>query len=213
MRRKAAKRMKSPSCLDDATAHLVIDSSVVINLVATGYAEEILASIPNRAVAVEEVVMEISRGHKKGKPGADIFNKLVESGHLIEVSLDPVALEHFGELSSGPAASTLGSGEAATIAHAAVNNGMPIIDERKATRVCSEKYPDITIACTTDIFSHPDVQKALGRNKLSAAVENALGKARMSVLHDHHREWITRLIGPEKASSYSGLSKHAHRYK
>jgi predicted nucleic acid-binding protein len=57
----------------------------------------------------------------------------------------------------GPAQTTLDDGEAATIAHAVALNGVALIDERKANRICTERFPELRIASTVDILVHPSV--------------------------------------------------------
>ena len=118
--------------------------------------------------------------------------------------IDDAAAQHFEQLVVGPAARTLDDGEAATIAYAVSVGGVPVIDERKATRICSELFPALRMACTVDVLAHPEIQKGLGGPGLADAVFNALHFGRMRVL-PHHVAWVVDLIGIDRASLCSSL--------
>lgn len=110
------------------------------------------------------------------------------------------------ELVIGPAATTLDDGEAATIANALAHAGTALIDERKATRLCAERFPQLRLACTDDVLNHPEIQRQLGAQALSDAVFNALDSGRMRVL-PQHLEWIVELIGVERAALCQSLPR------
>lgn len=203
--------MESPTFLTDPAAPAVIDTSAAINLVATGYAAEILKALPNRILAVEAVPAELEEGRRRGRKDADLLDDLVTlvTARLIEiVALDDAAIRTFEQLVVGPAAMTLDDGEAATIAYGLEHGGIAVIDERKATRICAERYPALKIGCTVDLFTHPNVAGALGRERLSQAVVNALRHARMRV-QLHHARWVVELIGAEQAALCLSLPRIA----
>jgi predicted nucleic acid-binding protein len=202
--------MASPSSLTDPAACLVIDSSAAINITATGYGAEILSALPNELVAVDTIVAELEIGSRKGRPHADLFQELVASGHIRIVKLDESSATVFEDLVIGPAANTLDDGEAATLAYAANDGAIPIIDERKAEKICARKFPALPVGCSVDLLSHGSVEAALGRGTLSEAVHRALTYARMRVL-PQHLDWVIDLIGPEKAASCRSLSRLLRR--
>lgn len=195
------------SCLgwpSNRTATVVADASVVINLVATGQAAAIMSALPSTIVLVDQVAVELDFGRRKGRRQPDGHRALVSRGYADVVRLGNVGLSYFSKLVSGTAATTLDDGEAATIAYAA-EHGIPVlIDERKATRVCRERFAKLSIACTVDLLAHPTVGRALGRAKLSEAVFNALYHGRMRV-PPHHREWVVDVVGVERARRCSSL--------
>lgn len=198
--------MGSPSCLADTAVSVVIDTSVAINLTACGHAADLLRVLPNGVVAVDTVPAEMDEGRRLGRRHADLLNDLVSLGLIEIVKLDSPALAIFESLVTGRAAETLDDGEAATIAYASENGAIPIIDERKATRICGERFPALRIGCTVDLFAHPEVGKALGQHRLSEAVLKSLRLARMRVL-PHHLEWVVDLIGREEAALCPSLPR------
>lgn len=179
---------------------LVLDTSIVINLNATGCAREILDALPHRVVVVDVVVGELEYGRSKGRGDAAMLADLAKAGVVAIASLGEVALQHFESLVIGASAETLDDGEAATIAHAINTKACAVIDERKATRLCSERFPDVKLGSTLDLLSHHAVQQALGLPHLADALHRALLSARMRV-PPHHMDWVVKLIGNERAAA------------
>lgn len=198
--------MASSTLLTDPTVPVVADTSAIINLNSTGHAPEIVRAIPNKVVIVDAVPAELDDGRERGRQDADLLNSLVAAGLIEIVKLNDRCGIHFEKLVVGPASMTLDDGEAATIAYAFVNEGVAIIDERKATRICGEMFPELRIGSTVDILAHPDVWQSLGKQLLAEAVLNALRNGRMRVL-PHHIEWVVNLIGPEQAAACPSLPR------
>ena len=198
--------MECRSCLNDSTALVVADASVAINLNATDFAASILDALPNRFAVVEAVVLEL----KDGRNDPDGLNTLAAAGRVDIVRLGNLAMEHFTTLVSGPAAETLDDGEAATIAYSLEHGATALIDERKANRICAERFPALTTACTVDFLAHDSIEAALGRNGLADAVFNALYHGRMRVLAQH-MDWVVNLIGSERAAQCTSLPKSVRR--
>ena len=197
--------MDSPRCCFEQLTHpLIVDTSVAINLVATGCSSTIICAVPNEFVIVTSVQSELSNGNLRGADHVRFSGELVEQGLIVVSALGDSGLALFEELVSGPAQETLDDGEAATIALAVEQEGIALIDERKATRICVDKFPSLPLASTMDIFVHPGVKKALGNSGVGAAVFNALRSARMNV-QPHYLDWVATLIGAEKVSSCPSL--------
>jgi predicted nucleic acid-binding protein len=194
----------SLTCLTDPEAVVVADASTVINLNASGCARDILLALPHHFVVVDVVPVELAGGRQRLRHDSDLLNKLVDSNCVEIVRLDDGATKDFEQLVVGPAAVTLDDGEAATIAYAVSRNAVALIDERKALRICGERFPNLHIGCTVDIFAHPEVQRALGKDALSDAVFNALYQGRMRVL-PRYLEWVIELIGANRVGLCASL--------
>jgi predicted nucleic acid-binding protein len=192
--------------LTDPSAQLVADASTVINLIATRCAQEILSGLPNRVVVVDVIPTELESGSQRGREAYDRLKQLVAAGLMDVVQLGDSAAEYFEGLVIGPAARTLDDGEAATIAYASARGSTALIDERKATRICAERFPQLSVASTVDVLNHPQVQRQLGPQGLADAVFNALVDGRMRVF-PHHLEWIVELIGIDRAAMCQSLPR------
>ena len=198
--------MECRSCLNDPTSLVVADASVVINLNATGFAVSILDAMPNRFAVVEEVVLELKGGRRLGRNDADVLNTLVSGDRVDIVRLGNPAIEHFMALVSGSAEETLDDGEAATIAYGLEHGATVLIDERKANRICEERFAALKTGCTVDLLIHDAIEATLGRNGLADAVFNALYQGRMRV-PVQHMDWVVNLIGSERAAQCASLPK------
>jgi predicted nucleic acid-binding protein len=167
--------MGSSTALIDPAAQLIADASTIINLIATGDiatgdARAIVFALPNRVVVVDVVPGELETGRARGREACDRLKELVDADVVGVVELGDDAAPHFEELVIGLAAATLDDGEAATIAYALAHAGTALIDERKATRICVDRFPQLRVACTVDVLIHPDVQRQLGPDMLAEGV-------------------------------------------
>ncbi len=196
--------MGSLSSLTEARTFLVADASVVINLNASGCAQEVLEALAHNLKVVDVVTCELEEGRHRQRQDAALLEKLRASGHVEIVQLDETGQTYFEQLVAGPAQITLDDGEAATIAYGVARGGVVVIDEVKANRICAQHFPDLQIACSVDIFAHPAVGNALGSKALSDAVFKALFEGRMRVF-PRHLDWVVDLIGSERARLCSSL--------
>jgi predicted nucleic acid-binding protein len=192
----------------DRDIGLVVDTSVVINLNATGRASDILQALPCCVFVTDIVASELEEGRPFGRKDAELLARLVDDHHIKIVSMGDVGARVFGELVIGHATDTLDDGEAATIAYAVEHNIVPVIDERKANRICAQRFGQLHPASTMDLFAEPIMEAAVGREHLGDAVFQALQQARMRVL-PHHVELVIRLIGSNRAILCSSLPRTA----
>jgi len=191
--------MVLPTSLSDDDRILVVDTSTVINLNATGCTEEILKALPYRVAMVDTAADEIRDCGSRARNDASKFADLVRANLIEVVTLDEGGLLLYEGLVIGAASETLDDGEAATIAFAARINALAVIDERKALRLCASRFPNVRLGSTVDLFAHPAVQRALGSTALADAIHRALLDARMRVL-PHHLAGVLDLIGPVRAA-------------
>ena len=200
--------MMRQSCLTDRTIPVIADTSVVINLNATNRAEEILDILPNPFLVASAVVLELASDLQTGRSDAAALNVLLASELARIVQLGDIGMAHFSSLVSGPTAQTLDDGEAATIASALEMNphAIALMDERKANRICAERFAYLVTGSTVDLLAQVDVWTALGRKSIANALFDALHSGRMRVL-PHHLKWVVELIGPERAKLCRSLPR------
>ena len=185
---------------------MVADTSVVINLDATGYFGRILGLLPNRLLVPDVVASELKRGEIAASRRENAIWGTIGSGQAEVVALTADGSQRFRNLTSGPAAETLGDGEAATIANAVDLRAIALIDERKGLRISAEKFPSLVTATTLDALAHPQVQSGLCMSRLSEAVFNALARVRMRV-PQHYFQWVIDLIGVDNARKCTSLPR------
>jgi predicted nucleic acid-binding protein len=194
------------SCLADLDCKLVLDSSVVINLLATGQPEPILRALDMPIMVTENVVREIEAGATSGHQQFDHLMRLIDDGLVQLVKLEGQVLQAFFEIVSGTTSETLGDGEAATLAFAHATEYLAAIDEKKATMLASRRFATLRIATTIDILAHARVRAVLGERALADATLAALRMARMQA-RDYQLDWVLEVIGHENAAACSSLRR------
>jgi predicted nucleic acid-binding protein len=204
--------MTFSSCLTEQSPTLVLDSSIIINLLATGHAEAILQALPGLTCVTETVIGEIKGGAENGHGESAKLVELIDSGKLDVVALDNEALESFISIVSGSTSDSLGDGEAATLAFAYRNGLVAAIDEKKARRVAGESFGSLTIATTVDILAYAPVGQVLGKERLSKTVLDALRLARMQVWEPHF-DWVVAQIGSANVPLCPSLRRLAKRVR
>ena len=187
---------------------LVADASVVINLNATGRAHDIITALPMRYAVTENARGELAGGARNGHHDAEKLQTLLDGGFVDLVRLGDTGNSVYEFLVEGSALRTLDDGEAATIGYAYEVGGVAMIDERKARRLCADRFPELQIVSTVDLLLHEIVAGALGRQGQIDAVVNALQLARMRVPRDQLNRIVT-LIGDQRAAVCRSLPKVA----
>jgi predicted nucleic acid-binding protein len=190
------------------TSTVVADTSVVINLNASARAAEILNALPYRVIVTDIVAAELREDRRSGRNDSELLEELTRAKHIRVASLGESGFGVFGDLVVGPAGDTLDDGEAATIAYAVEHAVDPVVDERKALRICAQRFPSLRPKTSVDLFAEASVVTALGRDMLSDAIFRALQEARMRVAFQHVH-WVIDLIGPDRASRCPSLPKAA----
>ena len=184
--------------LHDFAGPLVADTSVLINLCATGKFEELLAALPGLFVIVGEVLREFEAGQEQGAVRAGDFSAWAKLGMLAFAALGETGQRHFDDLTGGSAEESLDDGEAAAIACALEREGAIATDDRKGLKICRERFPRLPTARTMNLLADPRVEAALGRKRQAAAVYRALRLGRMRVPEEYQERTVV-LIGPERA--------------
>lgn len=200
--------MTFSSCLTDRDSILVLDASVIINLLATGYASAILQAVPTPIVVTDNVIREIELGTVNGRPEPKQLLELIHNQTLKTEELSGIALEHFFDLVSGSTAASLGDGEAATLALAHSNGFTAVIDEKKATQISSQRFETLRLITTVDILAYEPVRISIGDKALAVATLQALKHARMQV-RDSQFDWIEKVIGRENVGLGPSLRRLA----
>ena len=196
--------ISSPSRLSSDHTVLVLDASVVINLLGTGNPTHLLRILNRKVLVDERALDEITRDPFSKLPGHEAMSALTRAGLISATKLSLSAFEIFLALTGASPPDDLGDGEAATIAQSFDIGGVPVIDERKATRIALSLRPNHPILHTIDILSCSSVTTDLSRQEHGDLVYAALFHARMRV-PIQCREWVVALIGLERARSCPSL--------
>jgi predicted nucleic acid-binding protein len=153
----------------------VLDTCVLINLLATGRVAEIVRVIaPSRMVcsAVSEESLYLRPLEAEGRPEAVDLQLLIAAGVLTPCQIEGVAEEDLYVTY----ALELDDGEAMSLAIAQSRNLVLATDERKARRLARENAPQLSIISTAEIIRAWAEGKE--RRDVIAAVRSILARAR-----------------------------------
>ena len=170
----------------------VFDASALINIAASGYCVEILASLGRKCLAETIVWRELSDHIEKYDINKNI--ELAVSNEHLDIG-DMVSHEStmFLNLITAPHPNTLDDGEAATIAVAHFRGSIAIIDEKKGRRIAETFAPPVQIMSTLDLFRMIENNCNSKDVCLNSALFNSLTQARMRVPVEHETWVINRL--------------------
>lgn len=195
--------------LPESWREVVVDTSAIINLNATGCAVEIYRIFPTAPAVPEAVRSELRRGGQRAQTDLQHLEALVSAGACTIVEVGAGA-EIERSLLEGRAEETLDDGEAATIAYAVVHGRAAILDDRKARRICTQRFPETPVIYTVDLLLHRAVRGLLGESGQANAIVAALQNARMRVPFERVPEVVT-LVGRDRAASCPSLPASARR--
>lgn len=198
------------SSLSDTLTPLVPDTSVLINLHACTFGEQVLRAIPNDIVLPETVVAELNHetSHANGENG--FIQRLIAENVVKVVQMDDAAARLFETMIRSPG--SLDDGEAATIAVAVSQGFRPVVDERKGRARAQDLMNGQAPAWSLDLLVHPAVQSALVGDGYIEAVYLALREGRMRI--DEERcDAVVQLIGIERAKDCTSLPGFKARRK
>lgn len=189
--------------LPESWRTVVADTSAIINLNSTGCAEEIYRLFPVAPVVPEAVRAELRRGGARAQTDRRRLEALCRAGACSIAAVgEGAAIER--SLLEGRAVDTLDDGEAATIAYAAAYGRAALLDDRKARRICAERFPETALIYTVELLLHRAVRVALGERGQADAIVAALQGARMRVPFERVPE-VVALIGEDRAASCPSL--------
>lgn len=200
-------RMNSQSPFTDGSFHTVaVDTSVILNLLATGLASQILAATRRNFILVNHVVSELRYHPLDGKSLKEEIENLTRKGSVRTKVLCTAGKETFSRLVDGVLETTLDDGEAATLALAQATGEQcaVAIDEKKARRICQMQWPDTPLLSSIDFFVNLEGKDGFRDDDLGQALYDALIHTRMRVPLDR-REWVVSKIGVDRAAACSSL--------
>lgn len=173
---------------------LVADASVWINLLAGESAANILRALPTPTIIPSIALSELERGRDKGRSAHSGITSLIAAGYVTVSNLPEEAEDVYLSLVAGRASQTLDDGEAATLALAVHLGATALIDERKAICIAAARFPDLTVATTTDLLLSTPVRAVLDAGQLADALFASLTEARMRV-PDHLLDEVCACLG------------------
>ena len=194
----------TPSNLCPAHDNLILDASVLINVLGTGRPELVLQALSRRMLMDEVALREVTVDPFTGKSPAALLDHLRSSGLIEVISMDEAAYEFFIGFTGADPPDDLDDGEAATLAQAACHGFVAVIDEKKATRIAGVSDPQVEILTSMDILTAPEMLLQHGQETLLELLFLALRNARMRVPHNS-LSWVIDALGRSRVEECPSL--------
>ena len=162
---------------------LYADASVLINIIATEVAVEILQSVGVPVLIARPAAEEVVRDPRRKMSGRARLEELVRAGVLEIAELGSEHWDRYLELVGAPRPDDLGDGEAATICAAEISSTAVALDDAKAIRVAAKQCPEVQRVYTVDLLLHACRSGSLSTADCRQALNDALSFARMRIPH------------------------------
>ncbi|MFM0453907.1 hypothetical protein PQR21_26275 [Paraburkholderia nemoris] len=163
---------------------LVLDASVLFNLLGTGIAKELLQALAVPCWVEERTAAEIRRLPGQRTESAPL-QPLLDDGCLKLCRMSTRGYETYLSLLSGPSTDTLDDGESAAIAMAVEGLGSVVLDDKKARRILAIRFPGFVSGTSLSLIIEAARRATWNEQKLRDAVTMARDVSRMAVvLHE-----------------------------
>ena len=181
---------------------LVLDTSVLLNLLASGRSRLLLQRISVQVVVPAAVINEVTREPLPADEPTEGLDDLLAVGLLTKVDPSDEEVELALGLAGAPSPDDLDDGEAYAIALAVKLKAAIGVDERKARRIIQTRWPDFSCRFSIELFQA--AADGMDEAEYADLVYSALRLGRMRIPREY-REEVVKLIGIERARLCSSL--------
>ena len=184
----------SPSRLTETHRRLVLDASVVINLLGTGAMMNVVVALA-RELHIERRAYDEIKFDPSTRRNADLtLAPLKEHRHLLVSDLSAELIPDFVQLATAGVSNGLDPGEAASIVLAHQVTATVVLDEERAQCAARRHFPTVNILTSLDLLAAPELFSAIGQQGVSDLIYASCMHARMNVASEH-APWVVRTIG------------------
>lgn len=175
--------------MPDVPAILVLDASVLINIVAMDDSVEFMRLIGRRLVAESRAANEVTRLPQGRQPSGPPLAELLTANVLEVASLDESGLDLFQRLVGATPPDDLDDGEAGAIACAHGLAAGVVLDEKKALRIVRSQFPNLAPFSTIHLFQYLEDHQLASSSFIRKALHHAIARGRMRVPAPY-RSWV-----------------------
>jgi predicted nucleic acid-binding protein len=166
---------------------LVLDASVLINLLACGETSDVFNALPKPCFVEEKVFQEISRHPVPGLCHLAALENLTFTGCIEKIRMNDEEYSHFIALVQAPLGQRLDAGESATLSVAKNRGLVVVIDENKGRSYAARNMPAVPYISSLKLLISATVRSGKDhsflRNLIAATRENA----RMGIAKDERQ--------------------------
>ena len=183
------------SCLSDylPAGPVVLDASVIINLLGCGEMHDVLIALGVQALVEERTLEEIRRHPVPGLDHRSELDGLQQNGRLVVERMTDHDYEVFLRLTTGSRASRLDVGESAAITLALGRGHTVILDENKARLIVARDFAQLAVVSTFRMLLTAGYRGGWSAARVQRQLIRARQQARMAVPRDEADEFSVLL--------------------
>ena len=174
---------------------LVLDASVLINLLGCGAATEVFGTLKLPCLVEEKVFGEILRHPIHGLCHVKELQALQDSGFIVRARMERQEYARFLSLIQAPLGQRLDAGESATLVVAQQRSLPAVIDENKARSYVRSQMPQVAIVSTLRLLISATVRLGRDVSYLQGLVNTARQNAKMGIPKDERQLLVDILTG------------------
>lgn len=168
---------------------LVLDASVLFNLLGTGRPKEVLQAIGVVCWVEARTAAEVRRMPGQRVESAPL-QPLFDDGCLKLCRMSEQAYETYISLVSGPPTEALDDGESAAIAIAVDGFGSVVLDDKKARRVLSNRFADSARGSSLSMLLAAAMRANWSMQELRTVIAAARTVSRMAVVSEERALFV-----------------------
>lgn len=193
------------SRLDETRTDIVLDASVLINLLATGRAATILANLDRKVLITSQAYSEVLRDPYTERNASETIKPLETANLISRRKLKGRTIRLYKILIS-PAGDALDKGEAATIGFCDEHKLIAVIDERKGKKVADQNSSVPLTVGSLDVLAYKKVIESFSSAEYREALLNAGRLGRMSFPVEWG-QWAENILEESVARTLPGLKR------
>jgi predicted nucleic acid-binding protein len=191
---------------DNKTNILVIDASVLINLLATGIETKILSCFSTKIMIPNQVIREVKRHPRDKSDAKDYLNTLFADNVIQRVELNEQAFKFYTEILLEN--DNLGDGELACIAYAATKKiHYIVLDDKLGLKTCQQKFSFLKILSSIDLFRQYHQKCELEFIRFQEVLFDAVKIGRMNMTSESDDKWVREILGESKVKLCPSLKR------
>lgn len=159
---------------------LVVDASVLINILGCGAPETILRGLQHPALVEERTLREVLRHPLPGQDHTTFFDFAFKSRLLSKVEMCDAEYDTYLGLIQASLGTRLDDGESAALSVASHRRICAVIDEKKARNFAARYFPDLKVVSSLKLLISAAARLNKGSSWAKTTIANAHAHARLA---------------------------------
>ncbi len=195
------------SNLSESSEEIVIDASVLINLMAIGTIQAVLRNLNRSVVITNQAYMEVRRDSLANRVASEVIQPLEKQRLLIRRDVGAGQAQNIFNYLTNELPVVLGEGEAATIGMCQSLSLTAVIDDLEGRKMSQEYWNIPKVIGTMDLLGDDKMRSKFKHSEYQKLILNAAQYGRMYIPAEWG-DWAEELLGETVAKALPGLARY-----